>query len=193
MIGFLKGILEIREDPHIFINVSGVGYKVLASASVLSQIKTTGVSLQVYTYTHVREDILELYGFSSREDLRLFELLITVSGIGPKTAIGIFSVGTSGQIREAIIKGDVDFFTLVPRLGRKNAQKIIIELKNKVGGLTELDLSGNGITKDKDEIVSALKTFGFTTSEIHTAIREVKGEGTIEERIKLVLKYLGSK
>lgn len=190
MIGLLRGIVEYREDPHILLSVGGVGYRVLASHDVLHNIDGIGKEITVFTHTHVREDVLELYGFSSRGDLKLFELLIGVSGIGPKTAIGIFTIGSSSQIQEAITRADVDFFVSVPRLGRKNAQKIIIELKNRLGSIGDIDLSGDRI--EKGEVVSALKAFGFTPKEAQEAVRAISGQGqTTEEKVKLALKYLG--
>jgi len=187
MIASLNGTVIIREDPYLIIDVNGVGYKVLATQDVLSSI-SVGSNLKLFTYTHVREDELALYGFSKYPDLKLFENLINVSGIGPKTAIGIFAVGTAEQIVKAISAGDTSFFSGVPRLGTKNAQKIIIELKNKVGG-GELDLSGNGA--NRGEVSSALKTFGFTANEINDALRNIDSMASAEEQIKLALKYLG--
>src|SRR5687768_1165178 len=113
MIGFLKGIVEHRDDPHVFIDVNGIGYKVLASFQVLLKA-IVGTNIKLFTYTHVREDALDLYGFLEPQDLKLFEQLIAVSGIGPKTAMNIFSFGSRHDIIDAIIKGNVSFFTSVP-------------------------------------------------------------------------------
>ena len=190
MIGFLNGIIEIRDDPHIFINVHGIGYKVLVTIDVLSQA-IIGQELRVFTYTHVREDILELYGFLKFEDLKLFEKFLGVSGIGPKTAINIFSLGRRSEIIQAITAGNVSFFTAVPRLGKKNAQKLIIELKGKFGSAEELDLSTEEL-KVHDEVFLALKTFGFSNQEIHDAIRKTSPNAvSTSEKIKLALKHLG--
>ncbi len=188
MIGSINGTVIIRDDPYIILEVNNVGYRVYAAQDVLSSIPTDS-KLKIFTYTHVREDILELYGFLKYSDLKLFESLINVSGVGPKTAIGIFTVGSADQIKQAIFEGNVSFFTSVPRLGSKNAQKIIIELKNKVGG-GELDLA-NGSMQGRNEIQSALKTFGFTAAEINEAIKNIDGSKSIEEQIKNALKNLG--
>ena len=190
MIGFLKGTIELQEDPYLFVNVNGVGYKVTASKDLLAQSSKIGDAIKLFTYTHVREDILELYGFSTRENLKLFELLISVSGVGPKTALGVFSIGSAEQILNAIAKGDVSFFTSVPRLGKKNAQKIIIELKNKVGSVVELDLSGEDV-KEQEEVLEVLKTLGFSGKEAISAIKSIKKDASTEEKIRLALKYLG--
>lgn len=190
MIALLKGTLELRDDPTLIIDVNGVGYKVLASRSVLSHAKV-GEKIKVFTYTNVREDILELFGFSTIQDLKLFELLISVSGVGPKTAIGIFSFGTHGEIMNAISMNNVDFFTSVPRLGKKNAQKIIIELKSKIGSTGDLDLE-TVVGYEHKDVLAALRTFGFSTKEALDAVKAVNGEAkTAEEKIRLALKYLG--
>jgi Holliday junction DNA helicase RuvA len=190
MIGFLRGKLILLQRPFVIIDVHGVGYKVLVPESVYSKL-TKEKEVRIFTYTHVREDALDLFGFLEAEDLQLFESLLTVSGIGPKTALNIFSFGERKDIIEAIIKGDVTFFTSVPRLGTKNAQKIIIELKNKMGAGQDLDLSGKDLLENA-EVVQALKNFGYSVSEAQKAVREVKKDGiSTEERIRLALKSLG--
>lgn len=190
MIGFLKGEVFFKEGNSIILDVKGVGYKVLGASDVLSKaIKDT--SLELFIYTHVREDNISLFGFLEAQDLKLFENLISVSGIGPKTAMNIFSQGNRNQIVSAIIEANTSFFTGIPRLGQKNAQKIIIELKNKFGSTHELDLNAADMS-GSEEVIIALKGFGFTSKEIYDAIRAVKKNGqTITETIKLALKYLG--
>lgn len=185
MIGYLKGTLLSRHDPHILINVSGVGYKVYAAADVLTH--HVGDEVEIFVHTHVREDALELYGFANEGSLSLFELLISVNGVGPKTAINVFAVGTRDEILKAIRSADTDFFTNVPRLGKKNAQKIIIELKNKLGSTEDIDLAEDG-----DDVVQALMGFGFSKDEAREAARSVGENGkTTAEKIKLALKYVG--
>jgi len=190
MIGYLNGVFYSRHDPLIIISVNGVGYKVNASSEVLSKFKT-GDKIEIFIHTHVREDTLELYGFINEESLALFENLLNVSGIGPKTALGIFSLGNSQEIISAIQKANVDFFTSAPRLGKKNAQKIIIELKNKLGSLESLDLN-----EENDEVYQALSGFGFNNEEIRNALGQLQSTDNWEnkktaEKIKLALRYLG--
>ncbi|MEK7517288.1 MAG: Holliday junction branch migration protein RuvA [Patescibacteria group bacterium] len=190
MIGFLSGEVVARDYPYIVINVNGVGYKVLVSGSILSKIILNG-KLKLFTHTHVREDAIQLYGFLDSLDLKLFENLISVSGIGPKTAMNIFSVGTREEIVHAIITGDVTFFVGVPRLGRKNAQKVIIELKSRLGSIGDLDLSKID-NKEISEVVTALKNFGFNNREALEALKNIKGEGrSTEEQIRMALKEMG--
>jgi Holliday junction DNA helicase RuvA len=190
MIGFLKGKVALLKRPFVIIDVNDVGYKVLVPETIYAKL-SLGENLKIFTYTYVREDALDLFGFLEAEDLGLFESLLTVSGVGPKTALNIFSFGERKDIIEAIIKGDVTFFTSVPRLGTKNAQKIIIELKNKMGADSDIDLSGKDLLENA-EVVQALKNFGFSVSEAQKAVREIKKDGiSTEEKIRLALKNLG--
>lgn len=190
MIGYLKGKVILIDNQSIIVNVLGVGYLVLASKPVLENLVLQSET-QLFIYTHVREDILELFGFKAYEDLKLFKNLLSVSGIGPKTALGIFSIGNRESIINAILKADVEFFVGVPRLGKKNAQKIIIELKNKIGSNHDLDLTKIDV-KDDLEVVAALKTFGFTTREATDALSSIdKNIEDVSEKIRLALKYLG--
>jgi Holliday junction DNA helicase RuvA len=190
MIGSIKGIIEYREDSSLIIDVNGVGYRVLVPENVLNQINGIGETIKLFIHTHVREDLIELYGFFQPQDLKLFQHLINVSGVGCKTALGIFSVGQRRDIIHAITKNDVDFFTAVPRLGKKNAQKIIIELKSKLGGGEDIDLSSTD--KETDEVTAALKTFGYTKEEVQHALHSIKSENlTTSEKIRQALRYLG--
>jgi len=189
MIGHLNGEVFYKDNNSIILDVKGVGYKVLGSRDVLAKANI-GSPLELFIYTHVREDNISLFGFLEAADLKLFENLIGVSGIGPKTAMNIFSQGNRSQIISAIISADTTFFKAVPRLGQKNAQKIIIELKNKFGG-NELDLNREDLSGN-EEVVGVLKDFGFISKEIYSAIKAVKKDGQeITETIKLALKYLG--
>lgn len=189
MIGLLTGTIVYREDPAVIIDVHGVGYKVLLPTTVLSNLPKSGDPITLFTHTHVREDLLELYGFTQPQDLKLFEYLISVSGVGCKTAQLVFSVGTRKDIIQAISSSNVAFFTSVPRLGKKNAQKIIIDLKNKIGG-EDIDLSQD--SSDDQDVISALKTFGYSGSEAHAAIQSLNGAGeTVEQKVRLALRQLG--
>lgn len=191
MIAYLEGTIKFRGLNYLILQTGGVGYKVFAPADVLNKA-AVNLPFTVFTYTNVREDAIELYGFNNQEDLALFELFLGVSGIGPKTAMAIFSNGKVPKIKEAIVKGDVDFFSGVPRLGRKNAQKIIIELRSKLGSLGDVDLTADG--GETKEIADALKTFGFSTVEARDAIRSIKDlEGDTTTKIKAALKFLGKK
>ncbi|OGG14720.1 Holliday junction DNA helicase RuvA [Candidatus Gottesmanbacteria bacterium RIFCSPHIGHO2_01_FULL_46_14] len=184
MIGLLKGTVEHVTTNPILVVVGGVGYNVYVPDSLRGKLTKQEI---LFIHTHVTDDAITLFGFAKEEDLMLFELLLTVSGIGPKTALAIIDRG-SQYVRGAINKNDVDFFTMIPRLGKKNAQKIIIELRNKLGAITELDLAaGDGETKP---IRQALESMGFGREEIMEALKNVGGT-TVEEKIREALKYLG--
>src|SRR3990167_10639880 len=184
MIGHLRGGVIFKELNSIILDIQGVGYKVLAASDVLTKAHK-GFPLELFIYTHVREDNISFFGFLEAADLKLFENLIGVSGIGPKTAMNIFSIGDRSQIVSAIISSDTSFFKGVPRLGQKNAQKIIIELKNKFGSTSDLNLNGEDMSGN-EEAASALKNFGFTAKEVNNAIRQVRKEGQgLTETIKL--------
>jgi holliday junction DNA helicase RuvA len=190
MIGMLTGTIAYISNPSILLDVHGVGYKVLVSHTLISSVHV-GESLTVYTHTHVREDVLELYGFADPLDLKVFEYLISVSGVGCKSALGVFSIGTRTDIVNAIATADTAFFSQVPRLGKKNSQKIIIELKNKVGGTIDLDLAEANDLGNED-VIRALQGFGYSNKEAIHALQGIKGQGvTSEEKIRLALKYLG--
>lgn len=187
MIGSLQGIIDYRDTASVIISVGGVGYKVFIPGTVVTPV---GDPIKVFTHTHVREDVLELYGFTDPSDLKVFEYLIGVSGVGCKTALGIFAVGSRKEIINAITGNDVNFFTSVPRLGKKNAQKIIIELKNKLGGKEDLDLS-SAEAQESDEVILALKSFGFTPAEAREALKHVGQGASVSDQVRLALKYLG--
>lgn len=202
MISYLEGLVKFKGLNYLIILTGGVGYKVFVPTDILSQISPlprrssdligTEAGLSLFIHTHVKEDTLDLYGFPDPENLALFELFLGVSGIGPKTALSIFSNGKLSKIKEAIVKGDVSFFTSVPRLGTKNAQKIIIELRSKLGSLGILDLSED--SGESKEIIDALKTFGFSVYEAKEALKSLKDfKGTTSDKIRQALKYLGKK
>ncbi|OGE64955.1 Holliday junction DNA helicase RuvA [Candidatus Daviesbacteria bacterium RIFCSPLOWO2_02_FULL_36_7] len=188
MIGFLSGAIHSKFTNQIILLVSGVGYLVTVPPSYLNLLKVSAQT-ELFIYTHVREDTLDLYGFSTKDELELFKLTLTVSGIGPKTALLVVDKGV-GKVEQAIKNADTDFFTTVPRLGHKNAQKIIIELKNKLGGLKELDLtSENG---ESTQAIEALRNLGYTRQEATQAIGAVPAsEITLEQKITYALRNLG--
>jgi Holliday junction DNA helicase RuvA len=191
MISYLTGSIKFKTNSFITLLIGGVGYKVFVPANLLTDTKLSQ-QISLFIHTQVKEDVFDLYGFLTQEELTLFEFFLGVSGIGPKTALAIFSNSKLPKIKEAIIKGDVDFFTSIPRLGKKNAQKIIIELRTKLGSIGELDLiSDSGETK---EIIEALKSFGFNALEAREAVKSIKDlEGSTSDKIKQALKWLGMK
>ncbi len=188
MIGQLTGKPVSHTSDALVLDVRGVGYKVFTSPKLLSSALQLD-KLTLFTHTHVRDDTLDLYGFESLENLKLFQLIINISGIGPKIAIALMDKGAD-SISSAVSKADVDFFTAIPRLGKKNAQKIIIELKPKLGDLEDLDLIGD--TPDTKEVLEALVGLGFTKAQAKKALDQSSTkDDSIEDKIKAAIKYLG--
>ena len=183
MIGRLTGIIESHTKNPLVIDVHGVGYLVHVPEHFLASVKVGKVH-SLLIHSHIREDAFDLYGFATAGELGLFEVLLTVSGIGPKTALAVIDRGVAA-VEEATRRGDVDFFTTIPRLGTKNAQKIIIELKGK------LDLTGE--TGDTKETMDALLGMGFKRQEIREIIKKLDPKDiTVEEKIRHALKLLGT-
>jgi holliday junction DNA helicase RuvA len=189
MIGSLRGIYKEINEQYILIDVCGVGYAVFVPDTFRGKTKPdTEVSLCIST--QVKEDAIELYGFPRQQEKRMFELLRSVSGVGPKTSLTIIGHGVT-EVERAITTADVDFFTSIPRIGKKNAQKIIIELKNKLGGLTELNLKDQP-TGQRQEILDALTNMGFARAEVGQYIHDHFDEDkSLEENIKHALQSLG--
>ncbi len=190
MIGYLSGeIFEIFENSVILL-VNGVGYKVFPTGRFLEKTKQKEAS-SLYITSVIKEDVFDLYGFETLEEKNLFELIINISGIGPKTALGILSKSKIDEIMSAISAGDASFFTGIPRLGKKNAQKLIIELRSKVGNVTPLSFVEN---QERTELLDALRSFGYQEKEILPIMSQVdKNGGRLEEKIAFALKHLGRK
>lgn len=190
MIGLIEGTIRLKKKDAIVVLAQGVGYIIFVSQKLLAQV-TLQQSVTLYIHTHVKEDELSLYGFSTEEELTLFELLISISGIGPKTALIVVGNGVQ-LVRQAVVKADVSFFKTIPRLGTKNAQKIIIELKNKFEDGATLDMSAVG--GETQDVLEALIATGFSRQEALAAVRQLPPKvQKIEEKIRLALKYLGEK
>lgn len=190
MIASIRGKVILKDGSNLIVEANGVGYKILVSEKVWSKNKTDD-EIFLFVYSHIREDAFDLFGFLEITDLKLFENLVSVNGVGPKTAMSVFSFSSREEIVNAVLKGDVGFFTRVPRLGKKNAQKIIIELKSKLKDTNSLDLSTDD-SEANAEVYEALRTFGFSTREIGDAIKNIDTKSvSADEKIKLALKYLG--
>jgi len=192
MIGAIKGkAILVRKDKVTLMTEAGVGYVVYLPSGKIESVSQEE-ELFVYTYSYVREDTFDLFGFENLRQLNLFELLVGVSGVGPKTALSVVDHGVE-RIEKAVRDANVTFFTAIPRLGKKNAQKIIIELKSKLGGLRDVDLEGKD-EKELADILSALKSMGFSRLESMSVVKQMPDElDTLEEKIRFALKLLGSK
>lgn len=188
MIGYLSGKLHSKSNDSIILLVNGVGYRVIVAQNILSSWQLNQ-EVELYIYTSVKEEALDLYGFKSQEEMALFKLVLSVSGVGPKTAILVIDRG-AGPLKNAIIKADTDFFVSIPRLGQKNAQRIIIDLKNKLGGIADLDLSGAG--SETMELIEALQSMGYSRQEALTAVKNIPiTDGTLEQKITQALRQIG--
>jgi len=189
MIASVQGRCAAKGDNHVVVDVSGVGFQVFVPPSLLEGLSGIGQELILFTHLHVRENELSLYGFATHEELALFELLLRVSGIGPKVALKIVSILSVEALREAIASGDAAMLTRVPGIGKKTAERVMVDLKDKLG-VGELVLHP-GLTHVDAEVMSALTSLGYSTAEAQAALRSLPSEDlTLEERIRLALQYL---
>lgn len=159
------------------------------SASVFGKNLIPGNKIDLPVYTHVREDQITLFGFSSKGEHDLFKQLLTVSGVGPKSGLAIVGSGTVSEIKSAVSNADVDFFQSIPGIGKKTSQRIIIDLKSKIGEAKELDLSSVDVKQRKD-LLTALKSMGITADEAKQAIKNVDANLPLQEQIRLALKRI---
>jgi len=187
MIGSVKGKITLRTEKFVIVEAGGVGYKLNVSPDAISKTKKSDTDVLFWTHTHVREDILDLYGFLNREDLEFFEMLIGVSGIGPKGALSILGIATLETLRKAISTGDTGYLTKVSGIGKKTAEKIVIELRDKISE----DKSGTTLQGELDAL-EALKSLGYSQNEAREALKKTTGENT-NAKIKEALKILGGK
>lgn len=190
MISHLKGIITAKGPASVTLDVNGVGYLVFATQHNLESLKESEAAT-LFTHMVVREDRFELYGFLHENELNFFQLLIKVRDVGPKTALAILSLGNLAEIQSAIIHGDVATLQSVPGIGRKTAERIILELKEKV--FASLDDASPQRAK-ADGVVGALENLGYSSKEAKEAIRDMPKElATDDERLRWVLKNIGSR
>jgi Holliday junction DNA helicase RuvA len=198
MISFVKGILaEVLEDTIVVEN-NGIGFEIRAAGSVFAALPHTGEEVKIYTYLYVREDEMSLFGFESRDELNVFRQLITVSGIGPKGALAILSTLNVNELRVAVMNEDAKSISASPGIGLKTAQKLIIELKGKLGEATDggasiLEaLQTPDVTDARGEAVAALTALGYSNSEAVLAVKKVEftPDMDAEAVLKASLKHL---
>ena len=196
MIAYLKGIIDIKRQDYVVIDVHGVGYKIFMPEGAIQNLEVDS-EVKIYTFMRVREDDVSLYGFLNVEELAMFELLISVGGIGAKSAVGILSNIAPSKFALAVITDDVTTLKKLPGIGAKTAQRIILELKDKIN--TQEATEQENEIKQKTEVsdsakdaIEALQVLGYTRREVEEAISKI-GESnlTTEEIIKQGLKYLG--
>lgn len=186
MIGSLKGQVTHKGTNYIILAVAGVGYKVFLTPILLMPLKI-GQDLYLVTLTYVREDQITLYGFSALPELEFFELLLTVSGVGPKSALGIMSLASLEMIKSAIVSEDPSVFTKVSGIGRKTAERVIVELKGKLKD----EASATPVAREHSDAMDALVVLGYSQQEAREALKIVpKDVVDLQTKIKLALKGL---
>lgn len=196
MIAYLKGIIDIKRQDYVVIDVHGVGYKIFMPEGAIQNLEVDSEA-KIYTFMRVREDDVSLYGFLNVEELAMFELLISVGGIGAKSAVGILSNIAPSKFALAVITDDVATLKKLPGIGAKTAQRIILELKDKIK--TQEATEQESEIKQKIEVsdsakdaIEALQVLGYTRKEVEEAVSKIGDSNlTTEEIIKQGLKYLG--
>jgi len=199
MYAYIKGRLVQKKEEYVVIENNGVGYKIFCLPPMQEQLEKQGDAVCVYTYLYVREDTFSLYGFPSQEVHDLFSMLIQVSGVGPKVALTLVCALSPSQFALAVITGDVKALTQVKGIGKKGAERLIVELKDKLKGFSSMDVesfssgdaSFSAEQTDFSEAVSALVVLGYQMPEAHKAVSAVYQEGVkLEELIRLSLRRL---
>jgi Holliday junction DNA helicase RuvA len=201
MFSYLKGELTEIYTDHIVVETGGIGYMLVISGQAMTELPSVGSDIKVYTYLYLREDILMLYGFLDRDELDVFKLLIGVSGIGPKGAIGILSDLTPDDLRFAVLSGDAKAISKAPGIGAKTAQRVVLELKDKLSledafekkqENTARVLGNASGSSVKNDAVLALTALGYSSSESLKAVSkvEITEEMDVEDVLKAALKHM---
>lgn len=199
MIGFVRGIIADKEEDCVVLDVNGLGINVYVSGRTAEYLPRVGQEAKIYTYTCVREDAFLLYGFLTKDDLNIFKKLIGVNGIGPKGGLAILSVLTPDDLRFAILSGDAKAISRAPGIGAKTAERVILELRDKVsiqetqiGGETAAYTHGDENLSVRNDVVEALAALGYTSTDALKAIKQVENYETmdIEQLLKAALKHM---
>lgn len=191
MIGFLRGKLVMLASPEIIIDVGGVGYLVKPTALVMKDLPPLGEEIVLFTYLHLRDDAVELYGFKDREQLDVFKILLKVSGIGPSTAMAVLSTLEVHEIRRAINQSDIKTLCLVSGVGKKTAQRLILELKGELP--QEEELENNEDQARKEDLFAALESLGYSRRETSDVVEKVTDdceEDDLSQLLRRALKFM---
>ncbi len=194
MIASIKGKLESLGSDFAIVNVGGIGLRVYMPTSTLSILGSSGGDVKLYTHLHLREDNVTLYGFASNEELELFQTLINVSGLGPKMALVMLSAMDIEQLTMAIATGSIELLTGISGIGKKMANRLVLELKDKIGaGLITTPLAE--LAQENVDVLAALTSLGYSVSEANRAVANLpRDQGlSLEEKVKLALGYFGGK
>lgn len=188
MIAHIRGIVAIKGEKSVVLEASGIGYRIFVTSDVLRALPAVGQEFLIHTYHVVREDAEELYGFASASEREFFELLLSVPGVGPKSALGILGLAPMETLRRAIASGDHLYLTKMSGIGKKTAEKIIVELRDKLGAME------GAVTSSHDaDALDALMSLGYSRDEAREALRKIGDEGDVKSRISQALKQLGTK
>ncbi len=196
MFAYVRGSLEEKMSNFVVVEAMGIGYKIFMSKTAIGRVGEIGQTVKIYTHYHVREDDISLYGFLSHEELNMFELLISVSGVGAKSAIAMLSNISPSDFAVSIISNDITKLTKVPGIGKKTAQRIVLELKDKLKAEQEIAKSEENETRLEidesiEEAISALQILGYNRKEIEKSFEKFAYQSmTIEDMIRNALKYL---
>ncbi|MDX1468290.1 MAG: Holliday junction branch migration protein RuvA [Acidimicrobiia bacterium] len=188
MIGRIRGVLVSNRPGSVVIDVDGLGYEVAMTPRDVGSLPGIGEEIVIHTHTHVREDEISLYGFASENDRELFRILLTASGVGPKLAMALLASLSGAEIIVAITGEDPDALTVTPGVGKRGAQKIVLELAPKLAG-REAEVVGGG---DLVDVRTALEGLGYTTPEINSVVGDLDPSDPIEAQIKSALQSLGN-
>ncbi len=193
MIGFIRGDIEAIYEDKVVIDTGSIGYNVYVPASVIDKIKI-GDEVTMYTYLNVREDAMNLFGFLSRDDLDMYKMLISVNGIGPKAALSILSYLSINDLKYAIVSGDASTISKANGIGKKTAEKIILELKDKIdsisGNRDDVVSIDTSESSNINEAVLALESLGYSKVESLKAVKTANAKDSVEDIIKEALKHL---
>lgn len=195
MIGSIKGKIILKTDKFLIVETAGIGYKINVSPDTLSKLsaphKSSGhndATASFWIHTHVREDTLDLYGFLNRQELEFFEMLINVSGIGPKGALTILGITSIENLKKAIKTSDMSYLTKISGIGKKTAEKIIIELRDKI----KSEETGSSLKEELDAL-EALKSLGYSQNEAREALKSISPKEDTNNKIRQALKILSGK
>lgn len=200
MIGYLNGKLVQKSPTHALLDINGVGYEINIPLSTYDKIGNVGSLVKVHTYLHVREDQQKLYGFATEEEREVFEMLISVSGVGPKVALTILSGSSVEELKSAVCGGEIEMLVAIPGIGKKTAERVALELKEKIRTIPSLAVKTERIGKPKEQLLagdalSALVSLGYKHSVAREAIRKAlsgisKDDLPVEELIREALKFV---
>lgn len=199
MYAYIKGTLEDKSNAYVVVECMGIGYKIFMSNTAISNLGDIGDNVKIYTHYYVREDNISLYGFISNEELRMFELLLGVSGVGAKSAISMLSNITPSSFALAVISNDIGKLTKIPGIGAKSAQRIVLELKDKLKTEQAIQQDESIKTKIKDdtitqEAIDALQILGYNRKEIDKVLEKIDASNmSTEDIIRKALSILSSK